>query len=80
MRSAVLGVASGQYDIVLALGVEKVKDTGFGGLGTGRGMSSVYEARRSSPGSFCHDRHALFSQTYGIDPEEGKKILGAQSR
>jgi acetyl-CoA acetyltransferase len=31
-RGAVYGVASGAYDICLALGVEKLKDTGYGGL------------------------------------------------
>ena len=31
-RGAVYGVASGAYDICLALGVERLKDTGYGGL------------------------------------------------
>lgn len=31
-RGAVLGVASGAYDTCLALGVEKLKDVGYGGL------------------------------------------------
>ena len=35
LRNACLGVASGMYDVVLAIGVEKLKDTGFPGLGTG---------------------------------------------
>src|SRR4030042_41750 len=38
---ACLAVASGGYDIALAIGVEKLKDTGFPGLGVGRGMSNV---------------------------------------
>ena len=33
-RGAVYAVASGAYDICLALGVEKLKDTGYGGLPT----------------------------------------------
>ena len=32
LRGAVYGVASGAYDVALALGVEKLKDTGYGGL------------------------------------------------
>jgi len=32
LRGAAYAVASGAYDIVLALGVEKLKDTGYGGL------------------------------------------------
>ena len=74
LREACLGVASGMYDIVLALGVEKLKDTGFAGLGTGRGMDPVYEARRTSPGSFALIATRYFNE-YGISPEEGKKTL-----
>ena len=35
-RGAVYAVASGASDIALALGVEKLKDTGYGGLPTGQ--------------------------------------------
>ena len=37
LRNACLAVASGQYDICLAIGVEKLKDQGVGGLGGGGG-------------------------------------------
>jgi acetyl-CoA C-acetyltransferase len=37
-RGAVYAVASGAYDICLALGVEKLKDTGYGGLPQFRGV------------------------------------------
>ena len=50
---AAIAVAAGVYDVVMAIGVEKLKDTGYPGLGTGRGMSPVYEARRTAPGSFA---------------------------
>ena len=63
------------YDIVLALGVEKLKDTGFPGLGTGRGMSPVLEARRTSPGSFALIATRYF-YTYGLSPLEGKTTMG----
>ena len=36
-RNACYAVAAGVYDIVLALGVEKLKDSGFSGLGGARG-------------------------------------------
>ena len=74
LRGACLGVASGMYDVVLALGVEKLKDTGFPGLGTGRGMHPLYEARRTSPGSFALVATRYFHQ-YGLSYEEGKKLL-----
>ena len=75
LRNACFGVASGMYDMVLALGVEKLKDTGFPGLGTGRGMGPVLEARRTSPGSFGLIATRYF-YTYGLSPEEGKKTIG----
>lgn len=75
LRNACFGVASGMYDIVLALGVEKLKDTGFPGLGTGRGMGPVLEARRTSPGSFALIATRYF-YTYNLSPEEGKRTIG----
>jgi acetyl-CoA C-acetyltransferase len=75
LRGACMGVASGMYDLVLVLGVEKLKDTGFAGLGTGRGMHPVYEARRTSPGSFALIATRYFHR-YGLSPEEGKRTIG----
>ena len=50
---ACMAVASGAYDVVMAIGAEKLKDTGYAGLGAGRGISPVLEARRTAPGSFA---------------------------
>lgn len=72
---ACLAVASGAYDIVMALGVEKLKDTGYPGLGTGRGMSPVYEARRTAPGSFALIATRYFHE-YGMTMEEGRATIG----
>ncbi len=55
-RAACYAVAAGVCDIVLALGVEKLKDTGYGGLpgGAARGvMNFMIEANRTAPGSFA---------------------------
>jgi acetyl-CoA C-acetyltransferase len=75
LLEACMAVASGVYDIVLALGVEKLKDTGYPGLGTGRGMSPVLEARRTSPGSFGMIATRYFEQQ-GLSIEEGKALIG----
>ncbi len=72
--NAVMAVASGVSDVVLALGVEKLKDTGFGGLGIGRGMHPVYETRRTSPGSFGNIATRYF-ETYGFSPDQGREML-----
>ncbi|UCB48486.1 MAG: acetyl-CoA acetyltransferase [Deltaproteobacteria bacterium] len=74
LLEACMGVASGAYDMVMAIGVEKLKDTGYPGLGTGRGMHPVYEARRTSPGSFALIAQRYFT-TYGLSDQEGKETL-----
>lgn len=75
LLEACIAVASGLYDVVLALGVEKLKDTGYPGLGTGRGMSPVLEARRTAPGSFGLIAKRYFKQC-GLSNEEGKELIG----
>ncbi|MCB2190215.1 MAG: acetyl-CoA acetyltransferase [Deltaproteobacteria bacterium] len=72
---ASMAVASGMYDVVMALGVEKLKDTGYAGLGMGRGMNPVLEARRTAPGSFALIAKRYFDK-YGLSNEEGKELIG----
>ncbi len=74
MLEACMAVASGAFETVLAIGVEKLKDTGFPGLGAGRGMHPVYEARRTSPGSFGLIATRYFEE-FNLTPEEGKMAL-----
>jgi len=56
-RGACYGVASGAYDICLALGVEKLKDTGYGGLlnfGSNVGtLTWQWWPNLTAPGSFA---------------------------
>jgi len=54
-RNACYAVASGACDFALALGVEKLKDTGYGGLPQrGRGtVNDLTIANTSAPGSFA---------------------------
>jgi len=57
-RGAVYAVASGAYDICLALGVEKLKDTGFGGLpsmvGSNVGsLTWLWNPNMTAPGAFA---------------------------
>ncbi len=72
---AAMAVAAGVYDVVMAIGVEKLKDTGYPGLGTGRGMHPVYEARRTAPGSFGLIATSYFHK-YGLTMEQGKETIG----
>jgi len=77
-RGACYAVASGACDIVLALGVEKLKDAGYGGLPDFSAvMGTKYRLifpNVTAPGGFAMMATRYFNQ-YGIDPEEGKETL-----
>ena len=55
LRGAAYAVAAGAYDIVLALGVEKLKDTGYGGLPVRtRGVANdLWLPNSTAPGAFA---------------------------
>src|SRR5260370_8343013 len=54
-RGACYAVASGAADFALALGVEKLKDTGYGGLPGGRGgpLQALWNPNGTAPGNFA---------------------------
>lgn len=72
--NACLAVKSGMCDIALAIGAEKLKDKGAGGLGVGRGLNPVRETRRDAPGSFALIAERYFEK-YGITYDEGRYLL-----
>jgi len=82
LRNASYAVAAGIYDIVLVLGVEKLKDNGLQGLPDAEmwlnmwgSHDSTYRCTTASgPAQFAQMATSYFSK-YGIDPEEGKRIL-----
>ncbi len=78
LRNACYAVACGAYDIVLALGFEKLKDSGYSGLpdqDTWQGWDSTFRhATVTGPGRFAMMATGYFAK-YHIDPEEGKKVL-----
>lgn len=75
-RGAVYAVASGAVDIALALGVEKLKDTGYGGLPQrGRGaLNNLYWANISAPGSFAQ-LAAAYRAKHGVDAGDLKRAM-----
>ncbi len=75
-RGAVYAVASGAADIALALGVEKLKDTGYGGLPQrGRGvLNSMYWANFSAPGSFAQ-LAAAYGAKHNVARDDIKKAI-----
>ena len=79
-RGACYAVASGACDVALAVGVEKLKDTGYGGLpefshyslnGTFR---RIIDPNVTGPGVFAMMATKYFDR-YKISPDEGKSIL-----
>lgn len=78
LRGAVYAVASGACDVALAIGVEKLKDTGYGGLpefGTVMGTKNrLIFPNVTAPGAFAMLATRYFSE-YGLSPEKGKEIL-----
>lgn len=76
LRGATYPVMAKAYDLVMALGVEKLKDSGFGGLGlvqSGR-YEPVYGAYATAPGRYAMAATAYFAK-YGLKADEGKRIL-----
>jgi acetyl-CoA C-acetyltransferase len=75
-RGAVYAVASGAADIALALGVEKLKDTGYGGLPQrGRGvLNNMTWPNLSAPGSFAQ-LAAAYRAKHGVDAGDLKRAM-----
>ncbi|WP_337188101.1 acetyl-CoA acetyltransferase [Phenylobacterium sp.] len=75
-RGAVYAVASGACDIALAMGVEKLKDTGYGGLPVRtRGVSyDMFNVTGSAPGYFAQLAGAYCAR-HDADPSELKRAM-----
>ena len=77
-RGAVYAVASGAYDICLALGVEKLKDTGYGGLpnpGSNWGsLSWLWWPNVTAPGAFAQLATA-YAAKYHIPENDLKRAM-----
>ena len=75
-RGAVYAVASGACDIALALGCEKLKDTGYGGLPQrGRGVTNdMYWPNLSAPGMFAQ-LAAGYRGAHGVNKDDLKQAM-----
>jgi len=75
-RNACYGVASGAYDMVMAVGMEKLKDNGQAGQRSGidPDVTSRTKFVDAAPPSFAFLATRYFHH-YGLSYEEGKKIL-----
>jgi len=77
LRGACYAVASGACDIALAIGAEKLKDTGFMGLPQTRPIAtwSYRMTTQTPPAVFAMMAHGYFAK-YGLSREEGKRLIG----
>jgi acetyl-CoA C-acetyltransferase len=73
-RNACYAVASGAYDLVMAIGVEKLKDSGFSGLVSGTIPGNGTAAALTAPASFSFLAPA-YANKYGVDAHEMKDVL-----
>ena len=76
LRGAAYAVAAGAYDIVLALGVEKLKDTGYGGLpARTRGVANdLWLPNASAPGAFAQLASA-YAAKHGVAMSDLKRAM-----
>lgn len=76
LRNACYAVASGAYDVAMAIGVEKLKDSGYSGLAGSQPPSAGDDGKSetTAPANFSLLAPAYASK-YGVDPEVMKEVL-----
>src|SRR5919106_757440 len=73
-RNACYAVASGAYAIAMAIGVEKLKDSGFSGLPNTRSAGDGTQAAMTAPAMFSLLAPA-YTRKYGLEAEQLKEVM-----
>jgi acetyl-CoA C-acetyltransferase len=73
-RNACYAVASGAYDMVMAVGVEKLKDSGFSGLVTSAPPADGTDPTITAPATFSLLAPA-YGHKYGVGEDEMKEVM-----
>lgn len=73
-RNACFAVASGAYDVVMATGVEKLKDSSFSGLTATWPPSDGTDVEWTAPGAFSLLAPA-YADRYGVEDEQLRETL-----
>jgi acetyl-CoA C-acetyltransferase len=73
-RNACYAVASGAYDVAMAIGVEKLKDTGISGLPNIGMATDGTKAAMTAPAMFSLLAPA-YSKKYGLDDAQLKEVI-----
>lgn len=76
LRAAAYAVAAGAVDVALAMGVEKLKDTGYGGLPlrTKGSANDLWMPYGSAPGTFAQLAGA-YAARHGLDAADLKRAM-----
>jgi acetyl-CoA C-acetyltransferase len=74
IRNAAYAVASGAYDLVMAVGVEKLKDSGYSGLVGSRPPDDGTAPTMTAPAMFSLLAPA-YAKKYGVDEGELKHVI-----
>src|SRR6476659_4317168 len=73
-RNACSAVASGAYDVAMAIGVEKLQDSGYSGLVVSAPANDCTSATVTAPASFSLLAPG-YANKYGVDNDELKDVL-----
>src|SRR5688500_19942575 len=71
-RNACYAVAAGAYDVAMAIGVEKLKDSGFSGLPNSNSVGDGTRAGLTAPATFSLLAPA-YAKKYGVSDEQLKE-------
>jgi acetyl-CoA C-acetyltransferase len=74
LRNACYAVASGAYDLVMAIGVEKLKDSGFSGLTGNAPPNDGTETGITAPANFSYLAPA-YAKKYGVEMDQLKDVI-----
>jgi acetyl-CoA C-acetyltransferase len=74
IRNAAYAVASGAYDLVMAIGVEKLKDSGYSGLTGSSPPNDGTGSSMTAPATFALLAPA-YAKKYGVDEAQLKQVL-----
>jgi acetyl-CoA C-acetyltransferase len=74
MRNAAYAVASGAYDVAMAIGVEKLKDSGYSGLVVSGTPDDGTRSNMTAPAMFSLLAPA-YAKKYGVDEGELKEVI-----
>ncbi len=78
LRAAAYAVASGAYDVAMAVGAEKVKDSGYQGLNAA-GPPNDGTARTLTAAAMFSMVAPAYAQKYGVDEEQMTDVLATIS-